>query len=210
MLYSRSSNSFSGYFADDSAKSLLASNGIALALGLILRWDLYYLMCVYWFQSVIIGYYNFRRMRALRNFSTSGLTMNERPVPGNEEGKRSTANFFALHYGFFHLSYLIFLLQKAAGFGRADYFAIAAAAFAFQRNHSFSFSCHLEKDLQRKANLGSMMLFPYLRVVPMHLMIGLGTELGASSAAGIILFAGLKTGADLLMHAVEHAWTGGK
>ena len=71
-----------------------------------------------------------------------------------------------------------------------------------------SFHYHLEKDLQRVSSLGSLFIFPYLRVSPMLAIILAGQEWGVSSVAGMILFVALKTGADLLMHGVEHARTG--
>ena len=51
----------------------------------------------------VIGYFNYRRMLMLRNFTTEGLSSNGKSVPETAKGKRDTANFFLLHYGFFHL-----------------------------------------------------------------------------------------------------------
>ena len=48
-----------------------------------------------------------------------------------------------------------------------------------------------------------MMFFPYARVVPLHLTIIIGAML-ESSTPTLLLFLGLKAGADLSMHAVEH------
>lgn len=89
---------------------LLISNALTLAAALILEWPLALVIWPYWIQSVIIGWYARKRMLALKKFSTEGFTSNDQPVPENEKGKRSTASFFVMHYGIFHLAYLLFLL----------------------------------------------------------------------------------------------------
>ena len=48
------------------------------------------------------------------------------------------------------------------------------------------------------------MFWPYARILPIHLTIILGTGVMDGSHA-LILFLGLKTAADLVMHAIEHA-----
>jgi hypothetical protein len=48
------------------------------------------------------------------------------------------------------------------------------------------------------------MLFPYARVLPLHLTILVGA-LQTNSPTALVFFLMLKTGADLLMHVIEHA-----
>jgi hypothetical protein len=86
--------------------ALLASNLVTLLLALALQWPLSTLLLPYWFQSVIIGYFSCRRMLALREFSTAGMTMGEsgKPVPETDAGRRGMVQFFILHYGFFHVA----------------------------------------------------------------------------------------------------------
>jgi hypothetical protein len=199
---------FLDYLTDSSARWLVASNAATLILALLLRWDLMYLLVVYWCQSVIIGYYNWRRMRALKSFSTAGFTSNGRAVPENEKGKLETARFFAIHYGFFHFVYAAFLLKMSKAFGPEDWAGLAVAVLAFQRNHGYSFQYHVVQDLKRRMNIGSLLFFPYLRVLPMHVMILAGAVLGGTSVKAMLMFAALKTGSDLLMHAIEHHWDG--
>jgi hypothetical protein len=47
------------------------------------------------------------------------------------------------------------------------------------------------------------MFLPYGRVIPMHLTIILGTFFSGGTA-GLLIFGGLKTAADIVMHKVEH------
>jgi hypothetical protein len=75
---------------------------------------------------------------------------------------------------------------------------------AFWRSHRLSHREHLATDLSRVPKLGTLMMLPYARVLPMHLCILLGMLVPGSAA--LWLFGLLKTGVDVLMHKVEHAW----
>ena len=55
------------------------------------------------------------------------------------------------------------------------------------------------QDYRGKPNLGVLMFYPYLRILPMHLTI----LLGSMFSSALPLFIVLKTGADLGMHAIE-------
>ncbi len=72
----------------DSTRFLLISNAVAAGMALLLRWPLETLLWPYWFQSVIIGWYSRKRILALKNFSTDGFTMNDRPVPQSPQSLR--------------------------------------------------------------------------------------------------------------------------
>lgn len=56
-----------------STTSLVVANLIAIVMAIAEGWDLRELMLVCWSQSVIIGYYSFRRMMDLKFFSTDGV-----------------------------------------------------------------------------------------------------------------------------------------
>ena len=77
------------------------------------------------------------------------------------------------------------------------------AVFFF--NHRYSYIEHRDHDRTRKPNIGNIMFFPYVRIFPMHLTILAGGAFGGASTGTLILFLGLKTAADVVMHKVEHA-----
>jgi len=183
---------------------IVAANGVTLAMALLLDWPLGSLLWPYWFQSVIIGIYARRRMLALRRFSTEGLKMNNQAVDPTPDTQRRMAVFFVIHYGFFHFGYAVFLMVLAR-FRLADLPWIALAVIGFVLSHERSFRENLARDLAGCPNIGTLMFLPYARVVPMHLVIIAGAGfIGGSSKIVLIGFAALKTGADLLMHHVEH------
>ncbi|HEY4646555.1 MAG TPA: DUF6498-containing protein [Steroidobacteraceae bacterium] len=187
-----------------STRSLILVNAATVALALGLDWPASALMWPYWIQSIVIGYFSRKRILALGRFSTSGFTMNDRPVSPTPATQRSVANFFALHYGFFHVGYFVFLVQQFAQLGPWDWVGLGALAISFAWNHRFSFEQNVEADRRGTPNIGTLMFLPYARILPMHLTIMLGSAFGGEGAGVVLIFGTLKTAADVLMHHVEH------
>ncbi|MFN3984641.1 MAG: DUF6498-containing protein [Rhodocyclaceae bacterium] len=187
-----------------SARSLVAANAGTLVLAVVFGWDLGWLMWPYWIQSVVIGWYARTRMLSLRDFSTEGFTSNGKPVPETEAAKRSTANFFTFHYGFFHAGYLVFLLSEHAVGTPLQMLVLAACGLPFILSQRETYAAQHAADLRGRPNLGSLMFLPYLRVLPMHLgVIFAGAFDGGTSA--LILFVALKTLGDLGLDRADRA-----
>jgi len=75
--------------------------------------------------------------------------------------------------------------------------------FGFMGSHGFFYRYNLQNDFKdQKPNLGTIMFYPYLRIIPMHLTIIFGSMLNTGGA--VFLFMLLKTFADAGMHIVEH------
>ncbi len=66
----------------------------------------------------------------------------------------------------------------------------------FAWNHRSSYRRHIAADREGFPNIGTMMFLPFLRVVPMHLTIGLAAALGMQGtlAGVVILIARVKQG----------------
>lgn len=200
---------------DYSGIGIIITNVLVILYAVIDHWDLGSMMLIYWVQSVIIGFFHFFRILLLRSFCTEGFTSNGQRVPETAKGKWSTALFFAVHYGFFHLIYLFFLFgisSQGAGDATADDVELTEeggipwgllSVIGFFLGHGYSFYQNVKADLKRRPSLGTMMFLPYARVIPMHLTIIFGNMI-ASNTATVLLFSSLKTGADYLMHIVEH------
>lgn len=179
-----------------SARNLILANAATLGIAIALEWDIGWLMWPYWMQSVIIGYYAWRRMLLLRDFSTEGLKSNGRPVPETEAGKRSTAMFFLFHYGVFHLGYLVFLIAEHAVSVQLEVLVLVACGLSFVFSQRQTWAAQHAADLQGRPNLGTLMFLPYLRVLPMHLGIIVTGSLGGGAVV-MTLFVLLKTASDL-------------
>ena len=180
--------------------SLLLANGITIALALVQEWALGTVLAVYWFQSVTIGLFTFVR---LLGAPTGG--------DGRERGRSlALAGFFAVHYGFFHLVYLIFLVVFAFTglFGIADPLGIALGCAVFFANHLVSYLWYRPRE---EASPDAIFVEPYARIVPMHVTIIAGVFVtmllpGAEGARIVLLlFLLLKAVADVAAHLKKHA-----
>jgi hypothetical protein len=188
------------FYRDLSFWVLLAANGATMWYALAGSWSLSTILVVYWVQNVIIGGFNVMRILSLKKFSTEGFYMNDKPLPQNGRAKKQTATFFAFHYGFFHFIYLVFLVVDS-GSVNLKYVLMGGTMFFF--DHLFSFKHNIERDKQKIQNIGHLMFFPYARIIPMHIVILMGGALYGSTSH-LIIFFGLKTLADVIMHVVEH------
>ncbi|MEL1266005.1 DUF6498-containing protein [Pseudoxanthomonas putridarboris] len=185
-----------------SALGLLASNALTLLLALAFDWETGWLIWPYWIQSVVIGFYARHRMLALHDFTTEGFTSNGRRVSEDEAGKRSTANFFALHYGFFHAGYLAFLCAQHPVGSPRDIALLALCGLSFVYSQRQTYAAQHAADVRGKPSLGALMLLPYLRILPMHLIILVGGTTG-TGAAVMVVFTALKTASDLAMDSLD-------
>lgn len=184
-----------------STSRLLISNALTLVVALTLKWPLALVIWPYWIQSIIIGWYARKRMLALKKFSTEGFTSNDEPVPENAKGKRETASFFVLHYGFFHVVYLLFLLGTVKLDSGWDIFWIIVCGFSYVFAQRKTCEQQIASEALGKPNLGKLMCLPYLRILPMHLTIIFGMIGG--STFSILFFMTLKTIADVLLDRLD-------
>jgi hypothetical protein len=191
--------------SDPTLWSLLGANLLLLIFYLTGQVDMLALVWVYWGQSVIIGLFNFFRILRLKNFSTKNFYMNGMPVEPTLANKVKVAFFFAFHYGIFHLVYAVFLSTQTLSSLQKDFsifgaLPVLAGIALFFMSHLFSFRYH-EKLGGKTPNIGGIMFYPYLRIIPMHMFIVLGAF---ASTPAFFLFIILKAVADLGMHIFEH------
>jgi hypothetical protein len=147
---------------------------------------------LYWFQSVLIGLFNFADMITLRNPETDFTD-----DAGKKTSKGCISFFFLFHYQFFHIGYAIFILIMIKGKVDRMFLLIGVAGFLF--NLILQFIQHKRKEKEYSVNISTMMFLPYLRIVPMHLMI-LGPAFFHWGQSDIFLI--LKTVADCLMFVI--------
>ena len=202
-------------------RGLIATNVLAIAIAYWQGWPLLLQLWPYWAQNLIIGWFSRKRILDLRQFSTEGFRINGKAVAATPETQREVATFFVIHYGFFHAGYLVFLIvftamslsssaaSEGVGAGMAavngrDLLWMLPVVAGYWFSHRASYRQNLTDDLRGNPNIGTLMFLPYARVLPMHLTIILAIPLG--DAWGTLVFGALKTGADLLMHQVEHRW----
>lgn len=136
-----------------------------------------------------------------KKFFATGLKINGQTALPTRGIKIYTAFFFLFHYGFFHLGYAVFLFVDNIASDRTEWKYILLTAMIFFVNHLFSYFYNKPRDT-KKQNIGSLMFYPYARIIPMHLTILFGFIF--TNTIALTFFLMLKTFADGIMHVVEH------
>jgi hypothetical protein len=190
-------------YSDRSLTFLLLTNLATLVWVVLQQWNVTDLLWIYWGQSVIIGYYNVHRIVDLDRFSTDGFFSKIPQVVSSDETQRCTAVCFALHYGLFHLVYGVFLLTTFRIHPGFPLPGVLSCILAFWFTHRFSYRYNRGRD-RVVPNIGSLMFFPYVRIIPMNLVILLGGHFAGDDTLTLVLLLLLKTAADVAMHVIEH------
>ena len=146
---------------------------------------------IYWLQSVIIGFFNFVDLLTIKNYDAGDTTINGKPL--TEKSKGCLPWFFAVHFGIFHIVYMIFIAVYLGINVDKRFFLIGVAAFLLESLSSFIRRKNAEQQI--KFDIGSIFFLPYLRVIPMHLMIMGSVFLSVQPS---LIFLVLKTIADIL------------
>lgn len=148
---------------------------------------------IYWLQSVLIGFFTFIQLLRIKNPDEKSLTMNNQPISKNSMG--CAAFFFLAHYGFFHFVYAIFLLFSFSKGANTKIILITGCIFLIES--TMQLLIRKKNVLEQQENVGRIFTTPYLRIVPMHLMIFLPNILDMSVT---VVFLILKTVADIAMY----------
>lgn len=82
----------------------------------------------------------------------------------------------------------------------------------FYLNHRASFNLNYKEDLKGNINTGTLMLMPYIRILPMQIITafaviqvsGDSRLIGGFFTLVLVFFLSMKTMADVIMHKVEH------
>ena len=216
---------------DRSTQSLIAVNLFNILMAIIFKWNIFDVMIVYWFQSISIGIFTFYRLynypleQIEREMSDDkALEVNDLAVTNPRMAKLFIAGFFAMHYGLFHLVYIIFIVGFAYSEGfPLDLLGGLIGALLFFVNHLYSYLFFKDKDENiRETESGYTKRFtgisiadifskPYTRIFPIHLTIMAGaaishfiTEVPFQSIFILLIFMGLKTIMDVIAHKNKH------
>jgi hypothetical protein len=193
-----------------SVVALLVANLVPLAGVILLGWEVFPVVFVFWVENVIVGVFNVLKMITLPAPDGSSLV-----------GRFLLAPFFCFHYGLFCLVHGLFVfalfgqgMMEPHGFpGLAMmveavsrlglWWAVAGLAVS----HGISFVANYLLGGERdRAALPQLMIQPYGRIVVLHLAILGGGFLIMSLGApwyGLALLILLKIGLDLRAHLQE-------
>jgi hypothetical protein len=192
--------------------SLFFSNFLIALFTIIENQSVLNVLWIYWFQSVIIGVFNFFKIISLKDFTVDGLKMNNKLLTNSKAAKASVATFFLFHYGFFHFVYAIFLSaffsMNSISNGGVDVVFILLTSLIFFINYLVEFIFSFRREQSIVQSLPKLMMAPYKRIIPMHLTIILSGFVLVGGAVGVtnsniiilLIFIGLKTLVDLFIH----------
>ena len=188
---------------------LVAANLLPLIGVLLLDWDVFLILLLFWCENVIIGIFGIARLIVAGNTDSpfGGLFL---PL------------FFLVHYGGFMMGHLMVLfaifsgsleakgqapdpLEFLAAVSRGVFWVPVAALFI---SHGWSF---VENFMGRKEHEhltpGQAMALPYRRMMITHVALLLGGFLLAETGqpiGGLVLLVLMKIGLDLTFHKREH------
>lgn len=181
------------------AWGVLIANGLLLAWAWHAGWGLADLLWPYWWQSLVIGGYTIARMLVLQRARTEGLTIPAGYDPQQvvRGAKWFFAALFALHYGMAHLVYAIFVAAMPGSGATGGWLGWIGLLALLLGGQHLAFREQRRRDAATPPNLVALMVLPYVRILPMHLIAVLGALLGGGAAA-LVVFGLLKTAADLV------------
>jgi hypothetical protein len=183
---------------------LILSNFLVLIFALLFNWNIGEIIWTFLIQNIIIGFFTFLRIiqtRTLQPGTGQDAVQNRFIVKAFMVIlKLFMGGFFLLHYGGFQLAYMVFLLSIFKNVN-ASHVLISGALFLIP--HFLSYRQKLKYDRDDGIKLFRLMFIPYLRIIPMHLIIFVATIIGPESKLTLCAFIVLKTIADVKMHLVE-------
>jgi len=191
---------FKEIIKDQSFWSLLIINIAIIVYYLHYNTGFKTLVWIYWAQSVLIGFFTFLELATIKNIESGSIKLNNEPVNTDKQAKGCLSGFFAVHYGFFHLGYFIFIFTITDLKEVFDWRLFQFSVGAFALDQLWNFIRMKEWEKTHKVNGGVLFFLPYARIVPMHLTIILPKFVGFLTM--LPLFLVLKMFADLLMHVI--------
>jgi hypothetical protein len=195
-----------------SAVALILANFVPIYGVLFLGWEAFAVILLFWFENLVIGFYNVLKMVFARPDDIARWV-----------GKVFMVPFFAFHYGMFCFVHGIFVVvlfgrgtavsldNPSVGMfvGALSAAGVTWAAIALFLSHGFSFAWNYVKSGEfRRATIQNLMKQPYARVVVLHVVIiasGFLVLALGMPAVGLVLLVLLKIGVDLNAHLKERA-----
>ena len=99
-------------FKHKSIVALILANLFPLYGVYYLGWNISQIVVLYWFENVIIGFYNVLKMLYNTNENLGDIHMNGKPLQGSlNSAKVFMIPFFIMHYGMFTLIHGVFIFM---------------------------------------------------------------------------------------------------
>jgi hypothetical protein len=153
--------------------SLIIANIATMLMAVTQKWDYDVILWMYWLQNIAIGVCNVITILSLKDYSTKGVKFGDKPLDKSMAAKLMIALFFVVHYGIFHLVYAVFISAYGIFIFKFDKTVLnnlLLGGGVFFLHHLLDLVLN-KGGLPEKPNIGYVMFRPYVRVVPMHMII---------------------------------------
>jgi hypothetical protein len=204
----------------NSALTLVAANLLTLLGVFLFNWDVFSIIVLFWFENLIIGFWNVFKMAKSDNQYPASQQGNTKP---QRMTKFPAIPFFMVHFGGFCLVHGIFLYTTffEAEMGRTAFETVGkmfqmlftsslvfgAILLFFSHGYSY-FVNYIGKKEYALTNVKQLLFQPYGRIVVVHMFIFAAanflTEQSSEKQILIIPFVVLKTVIDLYGHIKQH------
>lgn len=172
---------------------VLLSNALIFFLPDFSLRDAITLIWIYILQSLLLGLVHFFKLLFYRFApeAQDGLV--------SRGGKRFTAFFFLVHFGFFHVVYILFTGTEGVKTG-----LVLLAGLVYLSGQMFSLIHEIPNENTGERKQSSFMMRPYARIIPIHVAVILGSLFG-SAGIWLVLIC-LKLLMELLIVWLQMHW----
>lgn len=175
---------------------------------LFLEWDLSSILFLYWFENIVIGFYNVLKMITSRKPNEKGVIITSPRGTRVDRTKSGMVVFFILHYGLFTFGHGVFLYTLLSKHLTINLTLITSIAFLFVSHGISYFTNYINKREYERLSPEDLMGAPYLRVLIMHITVLFGSALlisiNGQSAGPLIVLTIIKITVDIFSHNFEH------
>ena len=190
-----------------STGALVLFNLIPLIGIFFFGWNLSSIMILYWFENVIIGFFNVLKMsKAEGTKPRTKLYSGSKPVTIAQ--KSGSILFFIVHFGMFTFGHGVFVF---AFFGRElpAFSTLLPAALCLVASHGISYAYNFIRNEEYKRIAFQDLFFqPYKRILIMHITIVVGAFMAfkfEQPTLFLVLLIVLKIAVDIISHTKEHS-----
>lgn len=176
-------NALVGSFSQRSVVALIIANLLPLYGVYYLGWSISQIVILYWFENVIIGFYNVLKMLYNTKQDIGEVLVNGKPVQGSLTAvKAFMIPFFIMHYGLFTFVhgvfifiFFVFSIEQGDIAGSRDIGYLFLNGLMIFISHGISFfTNYIGNDEKSRTDISTLMFSPYLRIVAMQLVVIFG------------------------------------
>ncbi|MBN1263060.1 MAG: hypothetical protein JW991_01760 [Candidatus Pacebacteria bacterium] len=191
-----------------SVTALVLTNLIPVFGVLFFNWDLSSILFLYWFENIVIGFYNSLKMIKAEKPNQNGVQKTVFGKTTVNKTREELVGFFILHYGMFTLVHGFFLFGRLINNLQINPILILNTGFLFLTHGLSYFQNYLEKKEYQRLSPEQLISAPYKRVITMHLVVLAGSRLilkiNGQAIGPLIVLVLVKTTIDFFSHNLEH------